>query len=77
MANKKQTHQHSQTTAEDRAVEQSLETPDSLEPQLQSLAYQLWLERGSPIGSREADWFEAEARLALTGGSKKTKAAVS
>ena len=75
MADKKQTHQHSQTTVENRAVEQSLKTPDSLEPQLQALAYQLWLERGSPIGSPEVDWFDAEARLALEGGGRKTKAA--
>ena len=31
--------------------------------QIQTLAYQLWLERGAPIGSPEKDWLEAEARL--------------
>ena len=31
---------------------------------LEALAYQLWLQRGAPIGSPEADWFEAEALLA-------------
>ena len=75
MADKKPTHQHSQATVENRAVEESLETPDSLEPQLQALAYQLWLERGSPIGSPEVDWFEAEARLAVKGDGKKTMTA--
>ncbi|HEV2322439.1 MAG TPA: DUF2934 domain-containing protein [Terracidiphilus sp.] len=30
---------------------------------IEALAYQLWLERGAPIGSPQADWFEAEARL--------------
>jgi hypothetical protein len=27
------------------------------------LAYQLWRERGSPIGSDQDDWFEAERKL--------------
>jgi len=27
------------------------------------LAYQLWMERGCPIGSDKDDWFEAESRL--------------
>jgi hypothetical protein len=29
--------------------------------QVALLAYQLWLERGRPVGSPEADWFAAEA----------------
>lgn len=28
-----------------------------------ALAYQLWLERGCPIGSDQDDWFRAEAML--------------
>lgn len=28
-----------------------------------ALAYQLWLERGCPLGSAEEDWFRAEAML--------------
>jgi hypothetical protein len=34
------------------------------------LAYQLWLERGSPDGSAEDDWFRAEEalRASETGG---------
>ena len=27
------------------------------------LAYQLWTERGRPLGSPERDWFAAQARL--------------
>jgi hypothetical protein len=30
-------------------------------------AYQLWQERGSPIGSAAEDWFRAEAELQRTG----------
>lgn len=30
------------------------------------LAYQLWLERGSPEGSAEDDWFRAEKALRAT-----------
>jgi hypothetical protein len=44
--------------------------------QLQGLAYQLWLERGAPIGSAEVDWFEAEARLAFKGEGKRTRASL-
>jgi hypothetical protein len=29
----------------------------------QRLAYQLWLERGCPVGSPEQDWFRAEEEL--------------
>lgn len=32
-------------------------------PSIEALAYQLWLQRGAPLGSPDADWFEAEARL--------------
>jgi len=30
---------------------------------IEALAYQNWLERGCPIGSDQADWFQAEAQL--------------
>ena len=37
------------------------------------LAYQLWQKRGSPIGSAEDDWFQAENELqARTGQAQKT-----
>lgn len=37
---------------------------------IEALAYQLWLQRGAPLGSPEADWFEAEARMAGEGERK-------
>lgn len=37
--------------------------PAHAQDQIQLLAYQIWLERGAPIGSPETDWLEAEARL--------------
>lgn len=36
---------------------------NGVQAELQALAYQLWLDRGSPVGSPEIDWFEAEARI--------------
>jgi hypothetical protein len=30
---------------------------------IEQLAYQLWLERGCPIGSDQEDWFRAENML--------------
>ena len=30
------------------------------EEEVSSLAYQLWMERGCPIGEPEQDWFKAE-----------------
>ena len=32
-----------------------------------TLAYQLWLERGGPIGSDQEDWFRAEMMLTNAG----------
>ncbi len=34
-----------------------------MQDRVRTLAYQLWLERGAPIGSPEIDWLEAEAQL--------------
>jgi hypothetical protein len=31
--------------------------------QVEALAYQLWIQRGSPEGSPEIDWLQAEADL--------------
>ena len=31
--------------------------------QIAALAYQMWLERGSPAGDDQQDWFQAEAQL--------------
>ena len=30
---------------------------------IEALAYRLWLERGSPVGSPETDWHRAEQEL--------------
>jgi len=30
---------------------------------ISALAYQFWCERGSPVGSDQADWFRAESEL--------------
>ena len=37
--------------------------PEDMQDRIRALAYQLWLERGAPIGSPEIDWLKAEARL--------------
>jgi hypothetical protein len=34
------------------------------EEKIRTLAYNLWLQRGSPIGSPEVDWLEAERLMA-------------
>ena len=33
---------------------------DTHQQRIERLAYQLWQERGSPLGSPEDDWFRAE-----------------
>ena len=30
---------------------------------VEAMAYQLWLQRGCPIGSAQEDWYRAEAEL--------------
>ena len=59
----KSTHKHSQPTAN--------ATAEDIQTQIQKLAYQLWLERGTPIGSPEQDWHDAEQRLIREGKSEK------
>jgi len=49
-----------------RAGEES-ETQRS-QPTVASLAYQLWLDRGSPQGSPDEDWFRAESLLRADAG---------
>jgi hypothetical protein len=39
-----------------------------------ALAYQLWQERGCPIGSDQEDWFQAEQELQNRTGSIPTAA---
>ncbi len=44
-------------------------------PQMEALAYALWVERGCPVGSPEVDWSEAERRLSLVDESAKAQGA--
>jgi len=37
--------------------------PEPTREEIAELAYQLWIERGSPHGSHEEDWHRAEAQL--------------
>ena len=67
-----------------KAATETKKTPAVVEPKVSrttvnpestiaTLAYELWLERGCPIGSAEEDWFQAERVLAdraLAGGTK-------
>jgi regulation of enolase protein 1 (concanavalin A-like superfamily) len=43
------------------------------EAEISARAYELWHERGCPIGSAEEDWFKAE--FELRGGRAKTSRA--
>jgi hypothetical protein len=36
---------------------------------VEALAYQLWLQRGCPVGSDQEDWFQAEEELRLVQSS--------
>lgn len=63
MAVKKTHSEASSIAAETPAAKQPGEITNGVQAELQALAYQLWLERGSPAGSPEIDWFEAEARI--------------
>jgi hypothetical protein len=38
-------------------------TVSPTESEIATIAYQLWLERGCPIGSDQGDWFRAEETL--------------
>jgi hypothetical protein len=48
-------------------------TEEPTREEIAELAYQLWIERGSPHGSQEEDWHRAEAQL--RGGQSLSKAA--
>jgi hypothetical protein len=37
---------------------------------VEALAYQLWLQRGCPIGTDQEDWYRAEAELARANRAK-------
>jgi len=49
------------------AIEQELTAATTSD--IANLAYQLWQERGSPIGSPEEDWYRAEELLGTGAGS--------
>jgi hypothetical protein len=40
-------------------------TAGPTQEQVAALAYQLWLQRGCPVGSDREDWFQAEAQLTV------------
>ena len=42
---------------------QALTSKPDNHDEIAALAYDFWLQRGSPIGSPEADWFRAEEEL--------------
>ena len=47
---------------------EAVETTAALVPtesEIAAVAYQLWLDRGCPVGSDQEDWFRAEAALKL------------
>ncbi|MFN7995428.1 MAG: DUF2934 domain-containing protein [Bryobacteraceae bacterium] len=48
-----------ETASDDLAVR----TPGQSE--VAALAYQLWQDRGSPVGSPDEDWFRAERELSV------------
>jgi Protein of unknown function (DUF2934) len=64
LLNKKTTPAESTAAGRKRAApDNSRDTPASSGEVIAKVAYELWLERGSPIGSPEQDWFRAEQLL--------------
>jgi hypothetical protein len=37
---------------------------------VEAMAYQLWLQRGCPVGSDQEDWYQAEAELTRANRAK-------
>ncbi len=51
---------------ERRTVRETVNPPAPVTPtesQIATVAHQLWLDRGCPLGSDQEDWFQAEAML--------------
>jgi hypothetical protein len=51
---------------ETSTVSESVQTAATVSPtesEIATVAYQLWLDNGCPVGSDEEDWFRAEAML--------------
>ena len=49
-------------------------TPGPTESEIAAAAYQLWLDRGCPVGSDQEDWFRAEAALKRARRDTRTEA---
>jgi hypothetical protein len=49
--------------------EQVSDSPDI--EQIKQRAYELWMERGSPHGSADQDWYRAEQELRASNGSQR------
>ena len=58
----KQSMRHNILSRDNKQGENLLQTEDT-ESIIAKLAYQLWLQRGSPEGSPEEDWYRAEMLL--------------
>jgi DUF2934 family protein len=44
---------------------------EAMRGQIEALAYQLWVERGCPVGSPEVDWWRAEDEMRNGHSGKK------
>jgi hypothetical protein len=53
------------------AEKDTLVTKDPEIQEIEMLAYQLWIERGSPHGSSDQDWHRAEQELRAKRGSQR------
>ena len=56
---------------------EAVETTAALVPtesEIAAVAYQLWLDRGCPVGSDQEDWFRAEAALKRASRNTRTEA---
>ena len=53
------------------AEKDALVTKDPEIQEIEMLAYQLWIERGSPHGSSDQDWHRAEQELRAKRGSQR------
>jgi DUF2934 family protein len=49
-------------------------TPPVDHQTIEAMAYQIWLQRGCPIGSDQEDWYRAEAALKEKGQSSQRAA---
>jgi len=59
----KSTHSKGEPTAPATGTAQALSTHSLNPEEIAARSYELWQERGYPIGSPEIDWFRAEEEL--------------